>query len=139
MDITPYLKLMVEKDASDIFITVDSPVKIKIEGKANPVGKTVLTGDLTKAAAYGIMNEHQIAQFEDRMECDFAIPLGDDAPAGPDARYGFQVQLVPIGLRGLIEQGHSLGVSNDGGSVKGISEPVEELRFIAPHAGFLHL
>ena len=79
MDITPYLKLMVEKDASDIFITVDSPVKIKIEGKANPVGKTVLTGDLTKAAAYGIMNEHQIAQFEDRMECDFAIPLGDDA------------------------------------------------------------
>lgn len=79
MDITPYLKLMVEKEASDIFITVDSPVKIKIEGKAQPVGKTVLTGELTKAAAYGIMNEHQIAQFEDRMECDFAIPLGDEA------------------------------------------------------------
>ena len=79
MDITPYLNLMVEKNASDIFFTVNSPVKIKIEGKASPVGKTVLTGDLTKAAAYGIMNEHQIAQFEETMECDFAIALGDVA------------------------------------------------------------
>jgi twitching motility protein PilU len=79
MDITPYLKLMVEKDASDIFLTVNSPVKIKIEGKATSVGKTVLTGELTKAAAYGIMNEHQINEFEDRMECDFAIPLEDKA------------------------------------------------------------
>ncbi len=79
MDITPYLKLMVDKDASDIFLTVNSPVKIKIEGKASPVGKTVLTGDLTKAAAYGIMNDHQIEHFEETMECDFAIALADAA------------------------------------------------------------
>ena len=79
MDITPYLKLMVEKDASDLFLTTNSPIKVKIEGKATPVGKTVLNGELTKAAAYGIMNEHQIAQFEERMECDFAIPLADKA------------------------------------------------------------
>ena len=79
MDITPYLKLMVEKDASDLFLTVNSPVKIKMEGKATSVGKTVLTGELTKAAAYAIMNDHQKEQFEERMECDFAIPLGDSA------------------------------------------------------------
>lgn len=79
MDITPYLKLMVEKDASDLFLTTDSPVKIKMEGKATSVGKTILTGDLTKAAAYGIMNDKQISEFEERMECDFAIPLGDQA------------------------------------------------------------
>jgi twitching motility protein PilU len=79
MDITPYLKLMVEKEASDIFLTTNSPIKIKIEGKASAVGKTVLTPELTKAAAYGIMNEHQVTQFEDRMECDFAIALADKA------------------------------------------------------------
>jgi twitching motility protein PilU len=79
MDITPYLKLMVEKDASDIFLTTNSPIKIKMEGKITSVGKTILTGELTKAAAYAIMNEHQIAQFEERMECDFAIPLADKA------------------------------------------------------------
>ena len=77
MDILPYLKLMVEKSASDLFFTVGAPVKIKIEGKAQSVGKTMLTGDVCKAAAYGVMSKHQIAKFEDTMECDFAIPLPD--------------------------------------------------------------
>ncbi|MEX2517183.1 MAG: PilT/PilU family type 4a pilus ATPase [Gammaproteobacteria bacterium] len=77
MDITPYLKLMVEKNASDIFFTVDSTVKIKIEGKITPVGKTVLTSELSKAAAYGLMNEIQQAKFEETMECDFAVALPD--------------------------------------------------------------
>ena len=77
MDINPYLKLMVEKSASDLFFTVGSPVKIKMEGKAQAVGKTVLDSEMCKAAAYGIMNEHQINSFEERLECDFAIALGD--------------------------------------------------------------
>lgn len=77
MDITPYLKLMVEKNASDLFFTVNSPVKIKMEGKASPVGKTVLTPDLCKAAAYGLMNEYQARQFDETLECDFAIGLPD--------------------------------------------------------------
>jgi len=70
MDITPYLKLMVEKGASDIFLTVESPVKIKLEGVITSVGKTVLTGDICKAAAYNIMNDVQIRHFEETMECD---------------------------------------------------------------------
>jgi len=77
MDITPYLKLMVEKDASDIFLTVEAPVKIKLEGVITSVGKTVLTGDICKAAAYNIMNDVQIRHFEETMECDFAIALDD--------------------------------------------------------------
>ena len=77
MDITPYLKLMVEKNASDLFFTVGSPVKIKLEGKASPVGKTVLTSDLCRSAAFGIMNDHQVHHFEEHMECDFAIAMPD--------------------------------------------------------------
>ena len=77
MDIQPYLKLMVEKKASDVFFTVGTPVKIKIEGKAAPVGKTVLTSDLCKAAAYGIMNEHHIKTFEETYESDFAVSMPD--------------------------------------------------------------
>ena len=77
MDITPYLKLMAEKNASDLFFTVNSPVKIKIEGQINSVGKTQLTGDLTRAAAYGLMNEHQIVKFEREQEVDFAVGLPD--------------------------------------------------------------
>ena len=75
MDMTPYLKLMVEKNASDIFITTNAEVKIKLEGVITSVGKTVLTGDICKAAAYNIINDVQIKQFEETMECDIAIAL----------------------------------------------------------------
>ena len=77
MDITPYLNLLRDKDGSDLFFTIGAPVKVKIEGTINSVGKTQLTGEIVKAAAYGIMNDKQIQTFEDTMECDFAIALPD--------------------------------------------------------------
>ena len=77
MDITPYLKLMVEKNASDLFFTTDSPVKLKLEGQVSSVGKTLLNGDLTRAAAYGLMKDYQVAKFEKNMEVDFAVSLPD--------------------------------------------------------------
>ena len=73
MDISPYLKLMVEKKASDLYFTSDAPVKIKIEGRQMPVGKTVLTAEMVREAAYGIMNEKQARSFEVKHESDFAI------------------------------------------------------------------
>ncbi len=79
MDILPYLKLMVEKNASDLFFTADSPVKLKLEGKAVSVGKTSLTPELSEAAAFGVMNDKQKAEFEETNECDFAIALPDNS------------------------------------------------------------
>jgi len=73
MNISPLLKLMVEKKASDLFFTTKAPVKIKIEGKQHAVGKTELDGETVKAAAYGIMTPEQIQFFESNMEVDFAI------------------------------------------------------------------
>ena len=77
MDITPYLKLLSDKLGSDLFFTSGAPVKIKIEGQISSVGKTILTGDLVRAAAYSIMNSSQIERFEQTMEIDFAISLPD--------------------------------------------------------------
>jgi twitching motility protein PilU len=68
---------MVEKNASDVFFSSGAPVKIKIEGQTRPVGKTALSGEMTRAAAYGIMSDVQIQTFEREMECDFAISLPD--------------------------------------------------------------
>ncbi|MGH8279506.1 MAG: PilT/PilU family type 4a pilus ATPase [Gammaproteobacteria bacterium] len=73
MDLSPYLKLMVEKQASDIYLTAGSQVKIKIEGRQMPVGKTLLTAEMVRDAAYGIMNENQARAFEVKHESDFAI------------------------------------------------------------------
>lgn len=77
MDITPYLKLMVEKNASDLFFTVGAPVKIKIEGVIQSVGKSLLTGDLVTSAAHHIMDQRLIEEFEETMESDFATALED--------------------------------------------------------------
>ena len=77
MDITPYLRLLVDKKGSDLFFTTDSPVKIKLEGRVTSVGKTPLTPEVVKAAAYGVMNERQQHEFESTNECDFAIMLDD--------------------------------------------------------------
>ena len=79
MDISPYLKLMVDKKASDLFFTVGATVKIKLEGKASPVGKTELTSELVKAAAYGVMTEEQKRAFEEDLESDFTISLPEAA------------------------------------------------------------
>jgi twitching motility protein PilU len=73
LNIQPFLKLMVEKKASDLFISTDSPIRIKIEGKLLPVGKTVMTPELTRVATLGIMTEEQRAEFEKELELDFAI------------------------------------------------------------------
>ncbi len=71
------LKLMVDKKGSDLFITVDFPPAIKVDGKITPVSKTKLTPDNTKALAYAIMNDKQLKEFEATKECNFAImPMG---------------------------------------------------------------
>ena len=77
MDISPYLKLMVQKKGSDLFFTTGAPVKIKLEGKIQSVGKSMLTPELAVAAASGIMNEAQRREFAETMECDFAIGMPD--------------------------------------------------------------
>jgi len=79
LDILPYLYKMIGLEASDLFITSGSPVKTKIHGSAKPLDSFLLTPELTKSAAYGIMNAEQIAEFEEHKDLDFAISLPDDS------------------------------------------------------------
>jgi len=67
------LKLMIEKKASDLFITVGFPPAMKIQGKMTPVSKTALTPDNTKAMVYAIMNDRQLKEYEATKECNFAL------------------------------------------------------------------
>ncbi|MFT5425167.1 MAG: twitching motility protein PilU [Gammaproteobacteria bacterium] len=71
------LKLMIEKEGSDLFITVGFPPAIKVHGKITPVSKTALTPDNTKALCYAVMNDKQLKEFEATKECNFAVnPVG---------------------------------------------------------------
>jgi len=73
VNIKPLLKLMAEKNASDLFFTSNAPVKIKIEGVIYPVNKQVLTPQAVKQIALGLMTTEQLEHFTEDLEVDFAI------------------------------------------------------------------
>ncbi|UGQ49166.1 PilT/PilU family type 4a pilus ATPase [Massilia endophytica] len=62
---------------SDLFISSDFPPSIKSQGSMRALSQQRLTGDVTRALAYALMNERQRAEFEAEMECNFAISLPD--------------------------------------------------------------
>ncbi len=78
MDITPFLKLLVQKKGSDLFFTANASVKIKVEGVISSVGKMTLTGQQVEAAAFGIMFDRQREQMKEFWEADFAIELEEE-------------------------------------------------------------
>jgi twitching motility protein PilU len=69
----PLFKLMVEKKASDLFFTSNAPIKIKIEGQIFPVNKNVLTPEVVRQTALGLMTPEQRERFMSELEIDFAI------------------------------------------------------------------
>jgi twitching motility protein PilU len=77
MDIGYFLKLMVEKGASDMFLTTGAPVNIKIEGKMYPLGSSGLASGLVKKIAYSLMDEGQVPEFERELEMNMAIVVKD--------------------------------------------------------------
>ena len=77
MDITLLLRLMAEKNASDLFFSTGAPPHMKIEGVSTPMGQGALPSGAIKDIAYGIMTQKQIDEFEEEWEQNFAISVDD--------------------------------------------------------------
>jgi len=75
MDIGYFLKLMTDKNASDMFLTTGAPVYIKVEGRLYPLGNTGLPPGMVKKIAYSLMDEGQVPHFERELELNMAIAL----------------------------------------------------------------
>jgi twitching motility protein PilU len=75
VDMTPYLRLMADKEASDMFFCTGTEPQIKIQGAIRPVGTQKLAPGDVKDMAYSLMNEEQAKEFEETMEMNFAVPL----------------------------------------------------------------
>ncbi|MGB5352362.1 MAG: PilT/PilU family type 4a pilus ATPase [Woeseia sp.] len=73
MNVKPLFKLMVEKNASDLFFAPFAPAKIKIDGKIMPVNKLEMTPKMVKQAAMELMDENMLEIFTRNLEVDFAI------------------------------------------------------------------
>ncbi len=72
MDINLLLRLMAEKNASDLFFSTGAPPHMKIEGISTPMGQSPLPPGAIKDIAYNMMNDEQIEEFESDWESNFA-------------------------------------------------------------------
>ena len=77
MEIAPYLKLMVDNNASDLFFSAGAPVNVKVEGVTSPLGDHPMQPELVKKLAYSLINDEQQKTFEQTMELNLAISVKD--------------------------------------------------------------
>ena len=77
MFLLPVLKLMAEKQASDLFISAGMPISIKILGTIMPVNGDVLSPEQVKKVTYELMSEKEQNDFEQTWEMNFSFPVPD--------------------------------------------------------------
>jgi twitching motility protein PilU len=73
MDFKALLKLMVHKNASDLFITTGVPPSLKVNGRITPVTQTPLNPEQTKELVFGVMTSEQQKDYQATLESNFAI------------------------------------------------------------------
>lgn len=73
MEFDKLLKLVVEKGASDLFITAGKPPMIKVNGVLHAVGRNALAPEQARDLVYGVMNRDQQEVFQATHESNFAI------------------------------------------------------------------
>jgi pilus retraction protein PilT len=86
MDIKNYLKLMVEKNASDMFYRAGSNVYMRLDGKIVPVDERVISLDEVNDAVKELTSNELKDFFQKNMDVDFGIYL-------PDLQHRFRISI----------------------------------------------
>jgi len=73
VEFTQLLKVMIERGASDLFISAGARPSIKVDGTVKPLTKEPLKPSQARSLVYSTMNDKQIAEYEGTHECNFAI------------------------------------------------------------------
>ena len=72
-DFTSFLKLMVHKQASDLFITAGVAPSMKVQGRIMPITQSPLSIQQARDMVLNVMTPSQREEFEKTHECQFAI------------------------------------------------------------------
>ena len=73
MEFKDYLKILVMKDGSDLYLSTGAPPIGKFHGIMKVMDKATLTPDRIKEIAYSVMDKDQIQNFEQKPEMNLAI------------------------------------------------------------------
>ncbi len=79
MDLTQLLAFTMQNKASDLHLSSGSPPIIRVHGIMKRVKADPLSSDDIRTMLYSVMTEDQRAEYEENLELDFAIALGEKA------------------------------------------------------------
>jgi twitching motility protein PilT len=71
------LRIMIDRNASDLHLTVGSPPQIRVDGALTPLEHEPLSGTETKQMCYSILTEAQKKRFEQDNELDLSFGIKD--------------------------------------------------------------
>jgi len=75
LDLRDLLKLSIERKASDLHLTENSPPILRIDGQLTLTDRSLLTKESLKKGIYGILSDKQKEKFEQDLELDFSLAL----------------------------------------------------------------
>ena len=75
IELVGFLRTMVDRKASDLFITAGKQPCIKVHGKLHPLAEQPLTPHQSKELVLNSMNPSQREAFEKTYECNYAISV----------------------------------------------------------------
>lgn len=67
------LEVMVDKEASDLHVTVSSPPQLRIDGRLVPLKTSDLSPKETRQLCYSVLTDAQKQKFEEQNELDFSF------------------------------------------------------------------
>ena len=73
MDIRSLLKVMVDQEASDLYLTVDAPPIYRIHGSTQQTDAPPFSNEQLEALALALMRGQQRGEFEEKMEMNLAL------------------------------------------------------------------
>jgi twitching motility protein PilU len=73
MEVRTLLKVMVDQEASDLYLTVDAPPIYRIHGSTQPTNAPAFTNEQLEALALALMRGQQRSEFEEKMEMNLAL------------------------------------------------------------------
>jgi twitching motility protein PilU len=77
MDIITILRTAVKHMASDVYITAERAISLKIDGRLATLSEEVMTEEASRDLVLSTMTEEQKKVFERDKECNYAIEAGD--------------------------------------------------------------
>ena len=73
LSLEPYLKLLADKEGSDLYFSSGTTPAVKIQGEMRFIGKDRLRSGQVEELARSVLNQHQIDQFLEDLELNVAL------------------------------------------------------------------